>query len=144
MIRRYGGTPVAGQKYTLRPGAYAILPRDGKVLVTYQGAPHEEFQLPGGGIDPGEGPLEALHREVLEETGYRIATPRKIGVFRRFVYMPDYGFYAEKVCHIYLARPVRPHGPPTESGHIAVWLDPVVALAELANDGDADFLAGIF
>ena len=144
MIRRYGGTPVAGQKYTLRPGAYAILPRDGKVLVTYQGAPHEEFQLPGGGIDPGEGPLEALHREVLEETGYRIAAPRKIGVFRRFVYMPDYGFYAEKVCHIYLARPVRPHGPPTESGHIAVWLDPVVALAELANDGDADFLASIF
>ena len=144
MIRRYGGTPVAGQKYTLRPGAYAILPRDGKVLVTYQGAPHEEFQLPGGGIDPGEGPLEALHREVLEETGYRIAAPRKIGIFRRFVYMPDYGFYAEKVCHIYLARPVRPHGPPTESGHIAVWLDPVVALAELANDGDADFLAGIF
>ena len=144
MIRRYGGTPVAGQKYTLRPGAYAILPRDGKVLVTYQGAPHEEFQLPGGGIDPGEGPLEALHREVLEETGYRIAAPRKIGVFRRFVYMPDYGFYAEKVCHIYLARPVRPHGPPTESGHIAVWLDPVVALAELANDGDADFLASVF
>ncbi|MDE0850239.1 NUDIX hydrolase [Yoonia sp.] len=144
MIRRYGGTPVAGQKYTLRPGAYAILPRDGKVLVTYQGAPHEEFQLPGGGIDPGEGPLEALHREVLEETGYRIAAPRKIGVFRRFVYMPDYGFYAEKVCHIYLARPVRPHGPPTEPGHIAVWLDPVVALAELANDGDADFLASVF
>lgn len=144
MIRRYGGTPVAGQKYTLRPGAYAILPRDGKVLVTYQGAPHEEFQLPGGGIDPGEGPLEALHREVLEETGYRIAAPRKIGVFRRFVYMPDYGFYAEKVCHIYLARPVRPHGPPTEPGHIAIWLDPVVALAELANDGDADFLASIF
>jgi 8-oxo-dGTP diphosphatase len=144
MIRRYGGTPVAGQKYTLRPGAYAILPRDGKVLVTYQGAPHEEFQLPGGGIDPGEGPLEALHREVLEETGYRIAAPRKIGVFRRFVYMPDYGFYAEKVCHIYLARPVRPHGPPTEPGHIAVWLDPVVALAELANDGDADFLVSVF
>jgi 8-oxo-dGTP diphosphatase len=144
MIRRYGTTPIAGQKYTLRPGAYAILPRDGKVLVTYQGAPHEEFQLPGGGIDPGEGPLEALHREVLEETGYRIAAPRKIGVFRRFVYMPDYGFNAEKVCHIYLARPVRPHGPPTEPGHFAVWLDPVVALAELANDGDADFLAGIF
>ena len=144
MIRRYGGTPVAGQKYTLRPGAYAILPRDGKVLVTYQGAPHEEFQLPGGGIDPGEGPLEALHREVLEETGYRIAAPRKIGVFRRFVYMPDYGFNAEKVCHIYLARPVRSLGPPTEPGHLAVWLDPVVALAELANDGDADFLVGIF
>ena len=143
MIKRYGSTPVAGQKYTLRPGAYAILPRDGKILVTYQSAPHHEFQLPGGGIDPGEGPLEALHREVLEETGYRIAAPRKLGVFRRFVYMPDYGINAEKVCHIYLARPILPLGPPTEPGHLAVWLDPDVALAELANDGDADFLAGV-
>ena len=143
MIKRYGSTPVAGQKYTLRPGAYAILPRDGKVLVTYQSAPHHEFQLPGGGIDPGEGPLEALHREVLEETGYRIAAPRKLGVFRRFVYMPEYGINAEKVCHIYLARPILPLGPPTEPGHLAVWLDPDVALAELANDGDADFLAGV-
>lgn len=144
MIRRYGSSPVAGQTYTLRPGAYAILPRDGKVLVTYQGAPHDEFQLPGGGIDPGEGPLEALHREVLEETGYRIAAPRKLGVFRRFVYMPEYGINAEKVCHIYLARPILPLGAPTEPGHLAVWLDPVIALSELANDGDADFLAGVF
>ena len=144
MIKRYGNPPVAGQKYTLRAGAYAILPRDGKILVTYQGAPHEEFQLPGGGIDAGEGPLAALHREVLEETGYRIAAPRKLGVFRRFVYMPDYDIHAEKVCHIYMARPVLPLGPPSEPGHLAVWLDPVVALAELANDGDADFLAGVF
>ena len=143
MIKRYGSAPIAGQKYTLRPGAYAILPRDGKVLVTYQSAPHHEFQLPGGGIDPGEGPLEALHREVLEETGYRIAAPRKLGVFRRFVYMPEYGINAEKVCHIYMARPILPLGPPTEPGHLAVWLDPDVALAELANDGDADFLAGV-
>lgn len=144
MIRRYGSTPIAGHKYVQRPGAYAILPRGGKVLVTYQGAPHDEFQLPGGGIDAGEGPIEALHREVLEETGYRIAAPRKIGVFRRFTYMPEYGINAEKVCHIYLARPILPLGPPSEPGHLAVWLDPVVALAELANDGDADFLAGVF
>jgi 8-oxo-dGTP diphosphatase len=144
MIKRYGDTPIAGQRYTTRPGAYAILPRDGKVLVTYQAAPHEEFQLPGGGIDAGEGPIEALHREVLEETGFRIAAPRKVGVFRRFVYMPDYDIHAEKICHIYLARPIMPLGPPSEAGHLAVWLDPVVALAELANDGDADFLAGVF
>jgi len=143
MIRRYGSSPVAGQRYKLRPGAYAILPRGDKILVTYQGAPHHEFQLPGGGIDPGEGPLEALHREVLEETGYRIAAPRKLGVFRRFVYMPEYGINAEKVCHIYMAHPVRRLGPPTEPGHLAVWLDPAEALSELANDGDAGFLAGV-
>jgi 8-oxo-dGTP diphosphatase len=143
MIKRYGDAPLAGQRYTKRPGAYAILPRDGKILVTYQALPHDEIQLPGGGIDPGEGAIQALHREVFEETGYRIANPRRLGVFRRFVFMPEYDIFAEKVCHIYLAMPVRPHGPPTEPGHVAVWMDPRVALAELYNDGDADFLAAI-
>ena len=143
MIRRYGDAPVSGQRYIQRPGAYAILPRDGKILVTYQADPHFEFQLPGGGIDAGEGAIQALHREVFEETGYRIANPRRLGAFRRFTYMPEYDLFAEKVCHIYLAFPVRPHGHPTEPGHIAVWMEPDVALAELYNDGDADFLDSV-
>ncbi|SIT88171.1 8-oxo-dGTP diphosphatase [Yoonia rosea] len=141
MIRRYGEVPQNGQRYKLRPGVYAILPRAGKLLCTYQGDPHFEVQLPGGGIDPGEHPLNALHREVFEETGWRIAAPRKLGAFRRFTFMPDYDLWAEKLCHIYLARPVRPHGPPTEPGHMALWLSVEEALAELYNDGDADFVA---
>ncbi|MDP5086730.1 MAG: NUDIX hydrolase [Yoonia sp.] len=141
MIRRYGDVPQSGQRYKTRPGVYAILPRDGKLLLTYQGAPHFEVQLPGGGIDAGEHPLNALHREVFEETGWRIAAPRKLGTFRRFAYMPEYDMWAEKLCHIYLARPVRPHGPPTEPGHMALWLTPEDAAMELYNDGDADFVA---
>jgi len=143
MIKRYGNSPKPGQNYVLRPGAYAILPRDGQLLLTYQGDPHFEFQLPGGGIDPGESPIQALHREVFEETGWRIGKPMRLGVFRRFTYMPEYGIYAEKICHIYLARPVRPHGPPSEAGHEAVWMNPRDAVQEIANDGDAAFIAGL-
>jgi 8-oxo-dGTP diphosphatase len=143
MIKRYGNTPVRGQRYLQRAGAYAILPRDRELLLTYQGAPHFEFQLPGGGIDPGESAIQALHREVFEETGWRISTPRKIGAFRRFVYMPDYDMHAEKICHIYIARPVLRLGPPAEDGHEAVWMDPAVALRLLANDGDAAFLRAL-
>ena len=141
MIRRYGKPPRPGQVYTHRPGAYAILPRDGQLLLTWQGPPHREVQLPGGGIDPGESALQALHREVFEETGWRIANPLRLGVFRRFVYMPEYGIHAEKLCHIYLARPVRPHGPPREPGHLALWMTPEEAVEALANDGDAAFVA---
>ena len=141
MIRRYGDTPVRGQRYRKRPGVYAILPLDGKLLLTYQGDPHFEIQLPGGGIDPGEHPLTALHREVFEETGWRIAQPRKLGTFRRFAFMPEYDMWAEKICHIYIARPVRPHGPPSEAGHIPLWLSTEDAITELYNDGDATFVA---
>ncbi len=141
MIRRYGNTPLRGQHYGLRPGVYAILPRDGALLMTWQGDPHFELQLPGGGIDPGEHPLRALHREVFEETGWSIARARRLGAFRRFTYMPEYRRFAEKLCHVYVAYPVRRHGPPKEPNHTALWIDPQTALSTVANAGDRAFLA---
>lgn len=120
-MRREGRPPRAGQRYVLRPGVYAVLPLAGAVLLTVQDGESPELQLPGGGVEPGEHPLAALHREVMEETGWRIAAPRRLGAFRRFVFMPDYGIWAEKLCHVYRARPVRAHGLPSEAGHAAIW-----------------------
>ena len=143
MIRRYGERIEQGRDYRLRPGAYAILLSGRNVLLTYQEAPNPEFQLPGGGIDPGESPLQALHREVREETGWTLADPRRVGAFRRFTYMPEYDRWAEKLCHIYLARPALRLGPPSEAGHLAVWTSAVGALDLLGNPGDAEFLRGV-
>ncbi|MBC7143468.1 MAG: NUDIX hydrolase, partial [Rhodobacteraceae bacterium] len=140
MIRRFGEPLVRGQRYGIRHGVYAVLLRDRDVLLTHQAEPEPEFQLPGGGIDPGESPLRALHREVGEETGWTIATPRRIGAFRRFVYMPEYDKWAEKLCTVYLARPTRRLGPPSEPGHRAVWMPIAAAAPLLGNDGDRHFL----
>lgn len=140
MTPRVGEPPRAGQRYTRRPGAFAILPRHGRLLLTHQASPWDEVQLPGGGIDPGENPLHALHREVFEETGWRITRPRRLGAFRRFTFMPEYDLWAEKLCIIYMAEPVRPHGPPTEPGHTALWRSPAAALQELGNPGDRAFV----
>lgn len=144
MIRRYGDSPRPDRRYILRSGVYAILPRGHDVLLTHQARPEPEFQLPGGGIDPGESPLHALHREVLEETGWRIAAPRKLGAFRRFTWMPEYEIWAEKICHIYLARPVRADGPPSEPHHVAVWTPGTIATRIVGNDGDRAFLRAYF
>ncbi len=38
-------------------------------------APGHEWQMPQGGIDPGEDPLEAARRELWEETNVRNASP---------------------------------------------------------------------
>lgn len=140
MIRRYGDPVDPARRYTLRPGAYAVLWDRTDILATFQEEPLPELQLPGGGIDPGEHPVPALHREVLEETGWAISAPRHLGTYRRFSYMPEYELWAEKICHIYLARPVLRRGPPLEQGHTAVWLSPAAALKHLANEGDRDFL----
>lgn len=141
MIKRHGEAPEVGQRYIRRPGVYAILPRGRDLLLTFQAEPSPEIQLPGGGIDKGEHPIAALHREVFEETGWRIASPRRLGAFRRFTYMPEYDLWAEKLCHIYIAHPVRPHGPPTEVGHTALWMAAAEAAETLANSGDREFVA---
>lgn len=143
-MRRYGEPVKADQRYKRRPGAYAILALGTSVLVTHQAEPVPEFQLPGGGIDPGEHPVAALHREVFEETGWRIATPRRLGAYRRFTYMPEYGMWADKICHIYLARPVRRHSDPLEPGHSAHWMPAREALDLLGPSGDRAFLARHF
>lgn len=144
MIRRYGKVPEKGRRYEIRHGAYGILERNGSLLLTWQGGIHNEVQLPGGGIDPGESAIAALHREVFEETGWRIATPQKLGVYRRFTFMPEYEKWAEKVCHIYLARPVLRLGPPVEVDHTAIWTSPSQAIRVLTNDGDADFVSAVY
>jgi ADP-ribose pyrophosphatase YjhB (NUDIX family) len=55
-----------------RVAAYALVVRDGHVLLTRNSArgPHPgTWTLPGGGIDHGEDPRESVVREVREETG---------------------------------------------------------------------------
>lgn len=142
MIRRFGDSPKPGQTYRRRAGVYAILLDGDAMLTTLQAEPWPEYQLPGGGIDAGEQPIAALHREVMEETGWHITNVRRLGAFRRFTYMPEYDLWAEKLCAVYLARPVLQIGPPTEPGHQAVWMDPSDALRLLGNPGDRAMLAG--
>lgn len=141
MIKRYGNSPKPGQIYRRRPGVYGILLLNGALLTTHQINPLPEYQLPGGGIDKGEQPIAALHREVMEETGYHIGGVRRLGTFRRFTFMPEYDLWAEKLCTVYIARPGLRIGPPTEPGHKAVWMHPKAALTLLGNPGDRAMLA---
>lgn len=139
-MRRYDEPIDIRRRYRRRAGVYAVILDGRDVLVTEQKRPLREFQLPGGGIDPGESPLAALHRECFEETGWRIAPVRRLGFWQRFTYMPEYEIWAHKVCQVYLARPVRQLGEPSEPGHRAIWMPVRTALHTLDVGGDRAFL----
>src|SRR5690606_34225233 len=68
----------------MRVAAYAVVERRGKLLLTHWRRGHlHGWTLPGGGIDPGEDPRDAVVREVLEETGLEARVGKLIGIDSR-------------------------------------------------------------
>lgn len=144
-MRRFGPNPERGRRYRRRPGAYAVIRHGDAVLLTVEHSPFAgtEVQLPGGGIDPGESPVRALHREALEETGWRIAVTGRLGCYQRFTYMPDYDLWAHKVCHVFLARPTLCVGPPREDHHQVIWSDRSTVASLITDPSDRAFYQSV-
>ncbi|MFJ6453761.1 NUDIX hydrolase [Paenarthrobacter sp. NPDC091669] len=68
-------------QFDTRPAAYAVIVRDGKILLAYWKQDGKEgWTLPGGGLDLAEHPVDGCRREVFEETGYQARIDRMLGI----------------------------------------------------------------
>jgi 8-oxo-dGTP diphosphatase len=80
--------------YDTRLGAYAVIVRDGHVLLALWDEPEVPilmWSLPGGGVELHETPAEGAIREVREETGYDVELTGLLGV-ETFVMPPEKRF----------------------------------------------------
>lgn len=65
----------------IRIAAYAVIIRDGEVLLSHWNQHGRSgWAMPGGGVQGAEHPLETVRREVQEETGYDCDVDRLLGV----------------------------------------------------------------
>ncbi|AJT41594.1 NUDIX hydrolase [Psychromicrobium lacuslunae] len=67
--------------FETRPAAYAVIVREEQILLAYWSEHGQQaWTMPGGGLDPGEHPVDGAIREVFEETGYHAQIDRMLGV----------------------------------------------------------------
>ncbi|MXY95398.1 MAG: NUDIX domain-containing protein [Caldilineaceae bacterium SB0664_bin_27] len=83
----YALNPSDSPPLSLVTSVRAVLTRGPQVMVMRD--PDGEHIVPGGRLDDGEGLLEALRRELLEETGWKVrGEPALIGLFHYHIHSP--------------------------------------------------------
>jgi 8-oxo-dGTP diphosphatase len=125
------GTREDGVRYTIRPSAYGLAQDDrGRIAVvrTPQG-----MYLPGGGIETGEAPAEAVVRELMEECGLVVCAGRWLGRAVQFLYSKSERTHFEK-WSTFLDVSVESVGSSgVEADHELVWTAPSEASAILTD-----------
>lgn len=131
------GTKVAGLTYLARSAAYALIVRDQRLALMRQG---DKLDLPGGGIEAGETPEEAVIRECREEAGFEVTVGGFVGEVLQYFINTDGKPYANHA-RIYLADIVTERlDTKIEADHETEWLTPGDALLALEKDGYAAVL----
>ncbi|HEU5224078.1 MAG TPA: NUDIX hydrolase [Candidatus Lumbricidophila sp.] len=70
----------------IRIAAYAVIIDQGRILLAHWNEHGRSgWTLPGGGIEGTEHPIEAVRREVFEETGMIAEVERQLGIDRMIV-----------------------------------------------------------
>lgn len=112
---------------SFRLAAYAVCVEDGRVLLArhVSGNGESSWTLPGGGVEHGEDPFDAVIREVAEETGCTAVVESLLGVDSRVIPAAEarYGVRHQNVGVFYRVLITGGRLRPEPNGEIAesVW-----------------------
>lgn len=126
------GEKIEGVVYIDRPGAYAILVNSEDKLAVIRTP--TGFFLPGGGVEDREDLTEALHRELIEETGLTVTILRQIGVASQFIYSAEEKKGFNKIGTFFLAKIIGEKSTAIEADHELLWLSKYEASEKLKHE----------
>ena len=125
------GTREHGCNYVARPSAYAIL-RDSDSRLAVVRAPEGVF-LPGGGLEAGESPEQAVVREVAEECGLVVDVLCCLGAAEDLLYAEREGVHYEIHSTFFEVRAVG-STPAVEPENVLGWRSTSAAVSELTRE----------
>jgi len=133
------GAREPGAAYPQRRGAHGIaMNKHGQIAlarIDRNGAP-PEYDLPGGGVDPGEDDEAAIVREFLEETGLPVR-PGRFVVRARQYWRTDKSETRNADFMIFEVFVSGPQSEPSEPDHTLVWKSPEDAIACVRHEAHA-------
>jgi 8-oxo-dGTP diphosphatase len=132
------GSPAPGLIYADRAAAFGICQRDGAIaLVRVDTGQAAWLDLPGGGVDPGETPEQAVVREFGEETGLRISVGTAfLRADQTFINTSGTPFNNRGTFFDVTLVGEAP-SLKIEEDHTLVWMGPEAAVAALRHDAHA-------
>lgn len=130
----------------LRLGVSAALQRDGKVLLVERA--RQPFaglwSFPGGHVEPGERLVDALAREIAEETGLSAMIGDLLGWHELIDRDPQDRLLAHVVIAVFGARMIAGELRPGDDARAARFVDPTEAAGLPLTPGLSEFIARAF
>jgi len=128
-----------------RIAIYGVLLVNGRALMTRTKVPSGSIiNFPGGGLELGENPVEALRREYREETSLEVEIEKLLFCTESFQQNPDY--QDEQLYHVFyqVKRTREDHEPKIASDDVLelLWM-PAAEIADKVSKVDREFVNSI-